>query len=183
MQAHLATIYASSRFSAVIDAVGIQDIFNHCPGFLAEGKPFVSIGPKAKSYTYGGLITTIGLMAKNALLPRFMGGVPREYVQVTGIANLEAMELLARMMEEGTLRVRVGTVVAMGDVPEVSFPYIMVGIDCKIDTPAGLREDVEWACSREDRGKDPERRFLNSDCLYHLTAHRIFSLIISSLAT
>ncbi|KAF2800433.1 zinc alcohol dehydrogenase [Melanomma pulvis-pyrius CBS 109.77] len=118
VQTHLATAYASSRFNAVIDAVGIQDIFNHCPAFLAEGKPFVSIGPKAKSYTYGALIATIGLMLQNALLPRFLGGVPREYAQVTGITNLEAMEQLAKMMEKGTLRVKVGTVVTMRDVPE-----------------------------------------------------------------
>jgi hypothetical protein len=116
---HLATTYGNSRFSAVIDAVGIQDLFNACPGFLVEGKPYVSVGPKAKSYTYWGILSTLGVMMKNFLWPRILGGVPRAYVQVTGIASSESLKRLKTIVEEGKLRVHVGTLVEFGDVHEV----------------------------------------------------------------
>ena len=116
---HLATTYGDSRLSAVIDAVGIQDLFNACPGFLAEGKPYVSVGPKAKSYTYWGVLSTLGVMMKNFLWPRILGGVPRMYVQVTGIVSSEALEGLKTMIEEQKLRVHVGKLVELGDVHEV----------------------------------------------------------------
>jgi hypothetical protein len=116
----LVTKYRDSRFNAVIDAVGIQGLFNACPGFLAEGKPYVSIGPKAKSYTYWGLFSTIGVMMNNFMWPQILGGVPRKYVQVTGIANQEAMREMRTMMEEGSVRVHVGTMVDFKDAQEVS---------------------------------------------------------------
>ncbi|KAF2194326.1 NAD(P)-binding protein [Zopfia rhizophila CBS 207.26] len=84
---YLASQYGSSRFSAVIDAAGIQSIFSRCPAFLMEGKPYVTVGPRPQSYTVLGMLATIGLMARNMLWPRILGGVPREYVLVTGVAD------------------------------------------------------------------------------------------------
>jgi NADPH:quinone reductase-like Zn-dependent oxidoreductase len=118
--AQLVTKYGNTRFNAFIDAVGIQSLFNACPGFLSEGKPYVSIGPKAKSYTYWGVLSTLGMMMSNFMWPQTLGGVPRKYLQVTGIANKEAMEELRELMEERSLRVHVGTIVDFKDAQEAS---------------------------------------------------------------
>ncbi|KAF2180322.1 GroES-like protein [Zopfia rhizophila CBS 207.26] len=114
----LASKFSGERFNAVIDAAGVQDIFNHCPEFLAEGKPYVTVGPRAESFTVSGMLATIWLMAKNFLWPRILGGVPREYVQVTGVSNLEAMEELAKMVGEGKLRVVVDSCTDMKNARE-----------------------------------------------------------------
>ena len=80
----------------------------------------MSVGPRAKSYTFFGILSTVGLMAQNALWPRILGGVPRPYVQVMGLSNLEELQELADMMERDALRVQVGLVVGMELVQLVS---------------------------------------------------------------
>ena len=105
MSTYLAKRFSSSPFSAVIDAYGIQDIFAHCESYLAEGRPFVTVGVAFKDYTISNISSTVLQMMSNSLWPRVLGGVNREYVQVTGIANLDAMEKLAGMVASGKLRV------------------------------------------------------------------------------
>lgn len=104
----------------MIDAIGIQDMFNNCPKFVVEGGPYVTVGPRAKSYSILDVLATLVLMAQNALWPRIFGGVPRPYVQVTGTANPEALHELAQMVEAGKLKVEVGTVAKMENATEVS---------------------------------------------------------------
>lgn len=52
-----------------------------------------------------------------------LGGVPRAYVCVTGIANFEAMQELADFVEAGTIKVVVDGCWDMGDVMKVSLCY------------------------------------------------------------
>ncbi|ORY10285.1 hypothetical protein BCR34DRAFT_354742 [Clohesyomyces aquaticus] len=106
--AYLTEKYSGSRFNAIIDAAGIQALLLSCPSFLAEGKPYVSVGPRPSGYTYGAMLATIGQMAKNFLWPSLLGGVPRPYVQVAATANRESLEALAKLVEERRLRVVVG---------------------------------------------------------------------------
>jgi len=79
--------FEGEKFGAVIDAFGVQELFKNCAGFLVEGRPYVTVGPAFADYTYGSLLAAMRLMAKNMLWPRARGGVPRDYVQVTGVAN------------------------------------------------------------------------------------------------
>jgi NADPH:quinone reductase-like Zn-dependent oxidoreductase len=118
--AYLSKTFHASRFDAVIDAVGIQDIFNASSAFLAEKKPYVTVGPRVFNYTYFGMLGAIAIMAKNMLWPQMLGGTPRPYVQVAVASSLEALEVLAAMMEKGRLRVHIGMVVGWGDVAKVS---------------------------------------------------------------
>lgn len=113
LHSYLASSFGNPRFDAVIDAVGIQAVFEHCPQYLAKGKPYVTVGPRAHSYTYVGMLATVVTMAKNALWPQILGGTPRPYRQVAATANLKAMEALAKMVEEGKLKVHVGTHIKM----------------------------------------------------------------------
>jgi NADPH:quinone reductase-like Zn-dependent oxidoreductase len=112
--------YGAERFDVVIDAAGIQEVYESCAGFLKEGKPYVTVGPRLGSYTYAGMLGMLGTTAKNVLWPRILGGTPRPYVQVAAVASLETLEELAGMMERGALRVHVGTLVDWEDVMKVS---------------------------------------------------------------
>ncbi|PSN70765.1 hypothetical protein BS50DRAFT_570267 [Corynespora cassiicola Philippines] len=60
-------------------------------------------------------------MAKNMLWPRILGGVPRDYVQVTGVAGIEEMKLLASQVANGKLKVHVDTIAEMEDAQKVCF--------------------------------------------------------------
>ncbi|MCJ1246215.1 zinc ion binding [Trapelia coarctata] len=105
VSAYLAKRFSATPFSAIIDAYGIQDIFTHCESYLAEGKPFVTVGVAIKDYSITGVLSAGFQMMSNSLWPRMLGGVNRDYVQVSAIANLEAMTKLAGLVEGGKLRV------------------------------------------------------------------------------
>jgi NADPH:quinone reductase-like Zn-dependent oxidoreductase len=117
---HLTATYGESRFDAIVDCAGIQNLFIACPAFLKDERPYVSVGPRASGYTYASMLSTIGFMAMNMLWPRMLAGTPRRYVQVAAVSNLEALQELADMVEEGTLSVHVGRLVAWADAVSVS---------------------------------------------------------------
>jgi len=120
---YLAKHFGNSRFDAVLDAVGIQDMYYATPNFLAKDKPYITVGPRAYSYTYLGMFSTIATMFKNALWPRLCGGVATPYIQVAAAANLSDMQRLAKMVEDGTLKVHVDSCFEMEDVQKVKDPW------------------------------------------------------------
>lgn len=122
---HLKEVYEVSRFDAVIDAAGVQELFIVCPWILKEGRPYVTVGPRPRSYTMLGMISMIRLMATNLLWPRLLGGVARDYRQVTGLATADAMENLAKMVKTESLKVHVGTLVKMERAQEVSLRVLL----------------------------------------------------------
>ena len=117
---YLTDIFGNKRFDAIIDAVGIQEIYTASPAFLAEGKPYVTVGPRAASYTYLDMLSTLGTMARNMLWPRVLGGVARPYFQVAAASSLETLEKLADMVRMNNLGVYVGMKVAWSDAAKVS---------------------------------------------------------------
>jgi len=50
------------------------------------------------------MLQAVYLMLKNGWWPRALWGVPREYICVNAVANLDMMERLASLVEEGTLK-------------------------------------------------------------------------------
>lgn len=112
--------FADSRFDAVLDCVGIQAVFHACPAFLKQGKPYVTVGPRADRYTFFGMLGTLGTMARNMLWPKILGGTPREYVQVAAASNPAALEELADMVAEKKLKVYMGLRAVWDDVLLVS---------------------------------------------------------------
>ena len=123
---YLAKHFSPTPFSAIIDAYGIQDIFTHCESYLAEGKPFVTVGIAFKDYAIPSVLSAVFQMMSNTLWPWMLGGVKRDYVQVTGIANLEAMAKLAGLVESGKLRVVRDGEWGMGDALKVSWVNAVV---------------------------------------------------------
>lgn len=97
----------------------MQELFENCAGFLVEGKPYATVGPAFADYTYGSMLSAVWLMVKNNLWPGSLGGVPKDYVQVTGVANQDGMEEQAGMMIEGKRRVEVDDCFEFGDALKV----------------------------------------------------------------
>jgi hypothetical protein len=116
---YLATHYSNAHFSAVIDAYGVQDLYTHCADYLDPGKPFVTVGVAFDEYTVSSIMYAVFLMMNNSLWPRVLGGVPREYASVSGFTNLEVMEKLGQLVEEGKMKVVVDSCWDMEDVLKV----------------------------------------------------------------
>ncbi|KAN0102292.1 hypothetical protein V8E51_012802 [Hyaloscypha variabilis] len=108
--------YSNPRFDVIIDACGIQDLYTHCAGYLAPGKPFVSVGVAFKSYTYSSIMYSLFQMKiMNLLLPRFLGGGAAPYIAISGFVTLEGLERLAAMVNAEKLKVAVDSCWDMED--------------------------------------------------------------------
>jgi reticulon-4-interacting protein 1, mitochondrial len=115
----LAKKYSKSLFDVIIDAYGVQELFTHCPFYLAPGKPFVTVGIAFVSYSVSSLLYASSCMLQNMLWPRLLGGVDRPYVQVTALASLAGLEKLAELAEEDCFDVVIDSSWDMEDVLKV----------------------------------------------------------------
>ena len=97
----------SKRFDSVVDTVGVQSLYTHCPAYLKEGKSFLNAGllPYTDSGMWGVMSLTKDLLS-NYFWPTFLGGTDRKY------------ELLRTDLVPGLLE-KVRTVVASGAVKGV----------------------------------------------------------------
>jgi len=123
---HLATKYAKIPFDVIIDAYGVQELFNHCPSYLAPGKPFVTVGIAPASYSISSLIYASSCMLQNMLWPRLLGGVNRAYLQITALASLAGLEKLAELAEEGCFEVAIDLSWDMEDVLKVCWTLYII---------------------------------------------------------
>lgn len=83
----------------------------------------MTVGIAFEDYSIPGILSAVLQMMSNSLWPRILGGVNRNYVQVTGIAHLEAMTKLAGLVESGKLRVVRDGERGMGDGLKVSLAH------------------------------------------------------------
>lgn len=89
----------------------------------------MTVGVAIKDYAISGVLSAGFQMMSNSLWPRMLGGVNRSYVQVTAIANLDAMTKLAGLVESGKLRVVRDGEWGMGDALKVSLAITAGGND------------------------------------------------------
>ena len=92
-----------SRFDVVIDAVGKQEIWHNCPSILKDKGAYVTVGPGAEAWTRMALLKTLGQMAGNILMPKWLGGVGRRYIQVASTVGKKDLLELKGLVEEGVL--------------------------------------------------------------------------------
>ncbi|KAJ7658498.1 hypothetical protein B0H17DRAFT_1171879 [Mycena rosella] len=109
LPAHLAKTYGAQPFAYILDCVGTQALFVHSPGYLAPDGLLVNVG------NFEGAGITIWRAMLNTYLPCIFGGVPRRYAMISTTPNGEKAAGLARMVEEGQLRVVVDEVFEFED--------------------------------------------------------------------
>jgi len=123
LHGYLQRHHSQSRFDAVVDCRGVQELYAHCAGYLKDGKPFVTVGPAPEEYTTSGVFYTVLLMVKNAVgsaLPMWLGGVGRRYLQVNGLVDWESLRKLRGKVEEDGMKVVVDDCWRMEDAVKVS---------------------------------------------------------------
>lgn len=124
---YLHKTFTTNQFDLVLDASGIQTLYHSSPTYLKPTGTYVSVGPRAHSYTYLSTLGTIGSMASNFLWPRVLGGTPRKYVQVAAVSSAESLEELKGLVGSGRVRVHVGWGVRWEGVLEVSIMEVGKG--------------------------------------------------------
>jgi hypothetical protein len=78
------------------------------------------------------MLRAVSLMLKNSWWPRALGGVPRECICVSAVANLDMMERLASLVMEGTLKMVVDSRWDMADAVKVGFTSYLFSISKSI---------------------------------------------------
>lgn len=106
-------------FDAVVDAIGVQDLYNRCAGYLVEDGVYAAIGIKPTAHSLVSYVGAFVAMQANALWPRasWLGGTGRTWRGVTVLsATAGELEALLALLAEGKIRVVVGSEFRMEDV-------------------------------------------------------------------
>ncbi|KAJ5155501.1 hypothetical protein N7492_008304 [Penicillium capsulatum] len=109
LPAYLAEQYGSQSFDFVLDCVGTQALFAQSPAYLKPDGAVVNIGMLEGWFT----------AARNVLLntwrPVWLGGVPRRYIAFSTPPSRDDAVYMARLVEEGRVRIPVDSVFDMED--------------------------------------------------------------------
>ncbi|KAF7297357.1 Zn(2)-C6 fungal-type domain-containing protein [Mycena indigotica] len=96
-------------FTYIFDTIGTQALFEGSPSYLLPSGLYINVG------NFEGFGTAIWNAMRNSYLPKLFGGVPRRYLMVSTTPNAEKATVLARVAEEGTVKVVVDEVFAFED--------------------------------------------------------------------
>ncbi|KAJ6172850.1 hypothetical protein N7485_005662 [Penicillium canescens] len=109
LPAFLARQYGDKPFDFVLDCVGTQALFVNSPAYLKAKGAVINIG----------VLEGICVSARNALLnswlPTWLGGVPRRYIMFSTPPARDDAVYLARLIEEGRVRIPVDSVFDIED--------------------------------------------------------------------
>ncbi|KUM63345.1 hypothetical protein ACN42_g3750 [Penicillium freii] len=109
LPAYLAHQYGDKPFDFVLDCVGTQALFVNSPAYLKPEGAVVNIG----------MLEGIYVTARNAMLnnwlPIWLGGVQRRYIMFSTPPACDDAVYVARLIEEGRLRIPVDSVFDMKD--------------------------------------------------------------------
>lgn len=107
-------------FDAVIDTIGVQGLYVHCPAFLKEGKTYLNMGilPYMGS-GWLGLMGLVGDLLTNYLWPAVLGGTARKYRMLSTAPEPAALQRVRELVESGAVKGVVDSVWDMDDALEV----------------------------------------------------------------
>jgi len=108
--------HSEQPFDAIIDCVGIRELYVNCAPYLAPGKTFINLGAMTAMPTFLGLLSFVWNQHMLPLWPVILGGVPRSYRFYSARPNLESMARIMRLAEKGLVKVAVDSVWEMEDV-------------------------------------------------------------------
>ncbi|KAJ5194365.1 Polyketide synthase enoylreductase [Penicillium cf. griseofulvum] len=109
LPAYLAHRYGDKPFDFVLDCVGTQSLFVNSPAYLKPEGAVVNIGMLEGPYV------TVRNVLLNSLWPTWLGGVPRRYIMFSTPPSCDDAVYLARLIEDGQLRIPVDSVFEMKD--------------------------------------------------------------------
>lgn len=119
---YLAQKYGTRKFDAIIDAASTQELYEHSPEYLNEGKVFLDMAakhPVDRAWKYSDLLPFIANQIKNTLWPTFLGGVPRNYVFISATPDLSTLQKVRQLVENGTFKGSVDSVWGMDEAIQV----------------------------------------------------------------
>lgn len=108
---YVQTNYGDHPFDSILDAVGSQDLYVHCPTYLKPNGIYVNVG----SLEDTSLLQSLWRWVKNSHAPSILGGTPRKFCMFGGSITKDGVRKLAQSAEKGDLRVFVDSVVKMED--------------------------------------------------------------------
>jgi NADPH:quinone reductase-like Zn-dependent oxidoreductase len=138
---YLAKAYNERPFAHILDTIGTQSLFEASPAYLAPEGKLINVG------NFEGPTLTVLRSIRNAYLPVFLGGVPRTYKMISTTPSGMKAAVLAKMVEEGTLRVVVDEIIEFKDVLRVSQ---FSGFFLRSSRHPGLRKSGSAQCPWED---------------------------------
>ncbi|KAJ5745929.1 hypothetical protein N7520_011111 [Penicillium odoratum] len=116
---YLSKEHAEARFDAIIDTVGIQELYTYSPRYLREGGRFVNIGAMQIQSATGSLRAFAWAMIMNLFWPAWLGGTPRWYKMVSGTPGVDVMARVKRLVEDGALEPIIDSTWEMEDALKV----------------------------------------------------------------
>ncbi|KAK1538030.1 hypothetical protein CPAR01_08143 [Colletotrichum paranaense] len=96
-----------TRFDAVVDCVGVQDVYVHCAEYLKPDGVYSAVGIKPADQSVGALVKAGWQMQMNALWPRstWLGGTGRRWAATAMMDPGKAlMEEVVAMLADGRIK-------------------------------------------------------------------------------
>ncbi|TDZ68405.1 Zinc-type alcohol dehydrogenase-like protein [Colletotrichum trifolii] len=110
-----------ARFDAVVDCVGVQELYVGCAAFLEEGAVYSAVGIKPATHSYGGLVKAVWTMQMNAIWPTSpaLWGTGRKWAATSMMdPGRELMEEVMGMVADGRVKGVVDRELAFEQVPD-----------------------------------------------------------------
>ena len=101
---YLSQRHYQDRFDAIVDTVGVQQLYTHCPAYLSEDGRFVNIGAMQVKPTIGSLLSFFWAQFCNTYWPSYLGGTPRWFRMMSGTPNLHTLSRVKTLAEERVLK-------------------------------------------------------------------------------
>jgi NADPH:quinone reductase-like Zn-dependent oxidoreductase len=107
---YLKSKYSEEQFDSILDCAGIQSLYSNSPDYLKPSGLVVNIG------IFEGIWTTARHWFSNTWWPTWLGGVPRRYIMFSTPISKDGTTHVARLVEEGKVRILIDSVWKMEDV-------------------------------------------------------------------
>ncbi|KAK2048569.1 hypothetical protein LZ31DRAFT_550270 [Colletotrichum somersetense] len=96
-----------SRFDAVVDCIGLQDVYVNCAAYLVSDGVYSAVGIKPAALSYGAVAKAGWQMQMNALWPRstWLGGTGRRWAATAMMdPGKDLMEEVMGMLSDGRIK-------------------------------------------------------------------------------
>ncbi|KFZ12420.1 hypothetical protein V502_07086, partial [Pseudogymnoascus sp. VKM F-4520 (FW-2644)] len=131
LPAYLKSQYGTEPFDAILDCAGVQALYTHSADYVKPAGMVINVGTLG-----GGTGATFRNWFVNTWCPTWLGGVPRRYIMFSTPPTTEAATIIARLIEEGKVRILVDSVWEMEDLVKA---YAWIGTKRDYESIAGTR--------------------------------------------